>query len=399
MTKTEHDEGSSSGTGGNVTRGRRGNNEGAIYKRKSDGKWFSSISLGYGPDGKRTRKAFSGETRKEVSEKLKVALRDQQQGLPVAMERQTINQFLTRWLEDSAKQRVRASTYESYEIQVRVHIVPALGRVQLAALTPQQVAAWLKQKRESGLSSRSVQYMHAVLRMALGQALKWGLVARNVATLVEPPRVKRAEIRPWTVAQAKTFLEAVKGDRLEALYSVALALGLRRGEALALRWEDVDLDKRTLTVRASLQRVEHKLQRGEPKTERSMRTLKLPSVTVAALKAHRVRQLESRLLAGDRWQDTGYVFTSTIGTPLEPRNVLRTFQKAVEDAGFPPTKFHNLRHSCISLLVAQGVPLQTVSWLAGHSRLATTADIYTHIMQAQFDDAADRMDDLLNGAG
>jgi integrase len=327
------------------------------------------------------------------------AVQDHQRGLPVANAKQTVEQFVTQWLEDTVRPNVRPATYHGYEIQVRVHILPALGKLPLTELGPQHINSWLKQKRDAGLGQRTIQYMHAVLRMALNQAFKWSLVIRNVATLVDPPRVRHLEVRSWTAEQARVFLESIHGHRFEHLYGVILALGLRRGEALALRWANIDLDKRTLTVRGTLQRIGKTLVLGEPKTEKSKRTLKLPQMTVLALRAQRVKQLEARLLAGDRWQETGFVFTSQIGTPIDPRNALTDFTHAVEKAGLPHTRLHDLRHSCISLLLAEGVPLSTVSALAGHSRVSTTADIYAHVTEAQFEPVADHMDRLLGGLG
>jgi integrase len=369
-------------------------NEGTIYRRK-DGRWTATLTLGY-EGGKRKRKSFYGATQREVQAQLKKALHDQQQGLPVSFARQTLEEFLARWLEDSVKPSVRPSTYTGYEVLVRVHIVPELGKIQLAQLTPQQLQTFMKTKLDSGLSPRTVQYMRAVLRRALGQALKWSLLPRNVAALVDPPRVKRAEIQPWTPEQARAFLDAVKGDRLEALYSVAVALGLRRGEALALRWADVDLDKGSLTVRASLQRVGGQLQLVETKTERSRRTIALPRAAVTALRAHRVRQLEERLAAGENWQDTGMVFTSSIGTMIDPRNVNRQFGKALSQAGLPHTRFHDLRHTCASLLLVQGVHPRVVMEILGHSKISVTMDTYSHVIPTLQRDAADRMDALLS---
>ena len=374
---------------------KRGQNEGSIYQR-NDGRWVAMINLGY-EDGKRKRKSFYGDTRREVQRQLTKALRDQQQGLPVAPERQTVQAFLERWLRDVVQPNLRPATYTSYEVLVRVHIVPVLGKVQLAELAPQQVQDLMTQMRTKGSSERTIQYMRAVLRRALGQALKWGVVARNVAALTDPPRVRRTEVKPWTLEQAKTFLAAIKGDRLEALYALELSLGLRRGEVLGLAWDDIDLEKRTLSVRRTLQRIGGQLQLGEPKTETSARTLTIPRELVPVLKAHRVRQVEMRLKAGAAWQETGMVFTTQVGTMLEPRNANRSFAQAVAKAGLPSIRFHDLRHTAISQLIAHGTPVTTAQKIAGHSRLSTTADIYTHVMQAQFDEAADRMGALLWG--
>lgn len=209
---------------------RRGHGEGSIYQRQ-DGRWCTAVDLGY-VNGKRKRKVIYGKTRKDVAEQLKVVLRDKQQGIPVVTERQTVDQFLTCWLADV----VAPKTHHSYSEIVRLHLVPTLGKTPLTKLSPQDVQSLLSSKLADGLSPRTVAYIRNVLSMALGQALKWGLVARNVATLVTAPRVERTAIKPLTHSQSRTLLQAAQGDRLEALYRVALSLGLRRGEVLALRW-------------------------------------------------------------------------------------------------------------------------------------------------------------------
>jgi integrase len=374
---------------------KRGQNEGSIYRRQ-DGRWAAVVNLGYA-GGKRKRKTFYGDTRREVQQQLTKALRDQQQGLPVAFPRQTVAQFLEQWLRDSAKPSVRPKTYVSYEAIVRLHLVPELGSIQLSALTAPQVQSLLNKKIADGFSPHTVRRIHAALRRALGQALRWDFVARNVATLVSPPRVEQDEVHFLDQEEARAFLKAIKGDRLEALYTVALALGLRKGEALALQWRDVDLDGATLRVHATLQRLNGKLQLVEPKTRSSKRTIDLPDILVTALRAHRVRQLEERLLAGTMWQDTGFVFTSSVGTPLDERNVTRQFQRMLVQAQLPHMRFHDLRHSCATLLLAQGVTLNMVAEILGHSRVSTTTDIYGHVTKAQRTEAARRMNAALTG--
>ncbi len=219
---------------------RRGHNEGSIYQRE-DGRWVGVIDLGY-HGGKRKRKSFYGSTRREVQQKLIAALRDRQTGLPGGYDdRQTVEQFLNHWLENSVKPSVRPKTYTSYAQLVRLHLAPELGRIRLTKLSPQDVQRFINRKLVSGLSPRTVEYCRAVLRRALNQAVRWGYVPRNVATLVDAPRSERPDPEPLTPEEVRAFLEAVKEDRLAALYSVAIALGLRQGEALGLRWEDVDL--------------------------------------------------------------------------------------------------------------------------------------------------------------
>ena len=373
---------------------RRGHGEGSIYQRSEDGRWCTVVDLGY-VNGKRKRKYIYGDTRKEVAEKLKVVLRDQQQGLPIAAERLTVAACLSRWLADVVKGTVRPTTYTSYEGTVRLHIVPTLGRIELSKLTAQHVTALLNAKGEAGLSPRSVKYIRTVLRVALNQAVKWNLVVRNVVTLVPTPRVERHEAMAFTPEQARRFLEAIRGERLEALYSVALALGLRQGEALALHWSDVNLDAGTLRVRHALQRVDGKLSLVQPKTEQSRRTIDLPPPTVAALRAHWERQMEERQVAGTRWKEHGLVFTTKIGTPLEKGNVFKWFKKMLEAADLPDMRFHDLRHCCASLLLAQNVHPKVVQEILGHSQIAMTLDLYSHVIPSVKKDAAALMGTLL----
>lgn len=369
---------------------RRGHNEGTVYQRK-DGRWAAEISLGNGK-----RKSFYGNTRKEVKDQLTKALRDLQQGLPVAFERQSVDEFLKFWLEQSVKPTVRPGTLNSYQVFCEVHIIPHLGKKQLAKLSPQDVQAFLNKKSAEGLSPRTVQYAHAVLRRALNVALKWGAIGRNPACLVDGPRVPRKEIQPLTPEQASTFLDSVRDDRLYALYVVALSLGLRQGEALGLRWEDIDLEAGTLQVSKALHRTGKKFELLEPKTDRSRRNLTLPGITIAAIREHRKHQLEDRLRAGAYWEDWGLVFCNEIGQPLERCSVTHRFQRALEKAGLPRFRFHDLRHTAATFLLAQGVDLRVVMEVLGHSEIALTANLYTHVLPALKHDAANRMDAMLS---
>jgi integrase len=230
--------------------------------------------------------------------------------------------------------------------------------------------------------------MHAILRKALNQAMKWVLVERNVATPVDVPRVVRKE-------EAKALLAAITGNRLEALYTVALACGVRQGEALGLGWQDIDLEAATLAVRKQLQRVDGKLTLVEPKTQKSRRTLDLPGVCVTALRKHRARQAEERLAMGPGWHESGLVFTTRRGTPLDGTNVGHYFRRELAKAGIRQQRFHDLRPVCASFLLLQGVSARVVMKLLGHSQISITTNLYTHVMPSLKKDAADRMDAML----
>ncbi len=361
---------------------RRGHNEGTVRQR-SDGRWEAMVSL---PGGK--RRSLYGKTRKEVQEKLRAALRDLDSGLDLTAGRQTVGQFMVQWLEDVARPKLRPSTLKSYESYVRVHIIPTLGHHRLTKLTPQHIQTFLNAKSAAGLSPRTVQYIRAILRRALGQAVKWGLVGRNVAALVDPPRSVRKPVEPLSADQARAFIATTAGDRLGPLFHVAIASGLRQGELFGLRWQDVDLNAGTLTVRHAMQRVNGKPTFVEPKTALSQRTVTLPASAVAALRAQRTCQIENRLLAGSRWQDWGLVFCSSIGTPLEPSNVGHRLHKLLEEAGLPRQRFHDLRHCAASLLLAGGVAPRTIMGILGHSQIGLTMNTYAHLSPTLERDAA-----------
>lgn len=387
---------------------KRGKNEGSIFKR-NDGRWVGSLDLGW-EDGKRKRRHFYAATAGEVRDQLLKARSDQSRGLPVATERQTVAKFLDGWLEHTLKARAKPRSVESFASIVNKHIVPALGRIRLDKLTPQQVQALLEKKRQPyktktrsgkaiekhGLSPQSVASIRTVLRSALGQALKWGMVARNVATLVDPPRIPRPQNHVIDADGARKLLDAARGERFEAILVLALTLGMRRGEILGLRWCDINFDERSIRINQALQRVGGKLQVTEVKTERSRRVVAVPDSVVRALKARRARQAQDRLVAGSDWKDGELVFTNPTGGPLEPITLHRDFKRLLRTAEISTeTRFHDLRHTAASLLLAEGVHLRMIMELLGHSSISLTANTYAHVMPAAMRDVADRMESIL----
>lgn len=365
----------------------RGHGEGSIRKRQ-DGRWEATISL----EGRR-RKSFYARTRQEVQQKLNTALKAHQDGLNVATnDRLTVGQYLGQWLSKS-EASLRPATHRGYESKIRVHIAPELGRTPLSKLQPQTIEAFLSKKHRAGLSAQSVHHLRAILRAALGDAVRKGTLGRNVATLADEPRVPHHEIQPLSPDEARALLEAVTGNRLEALYSVAMALGLRQGEALGLHWSDVDLAARTLSVRVALQRMNGAFHFVEPKSQRSRRTIALPDAVVRALQAHKDRQEFERKDEG--WQEHDLVFCSPNGTPLYGTNLTKTFQKLLKAAGLPRQRFHDLRHTCASLLLAQGVHPRVVMEVLGHSNISLTMNTYSHVIPDLQREAAEKMDAIL----
>jgi integrase len=377
---------------------KRGQNEGSIFQRESDGRWCGVISLGW-ENGRRKRKHFYGVTVAAVQEQLLKARSDHSRGLPVVIERQTVVQFLEHWREQSLKPGAKPRSYESFSTIIEKHIAPELGRIRLDKLSPQQVQSLLNRKLKAGLSAQTVVNIRTVLRSALAQALKWGLVARNAAALVDPPRIVRPKAHALTAEQARVLLDTAREGRFEAIYVLALTLGMRRGEILGLSWSDVDLDNRALRVNQAVQRLKDGLKITELKTERSRRAIALPDGVVRVLKTRRTRQIQERLMAGLRWQSTGLVFTNPNGGPLEPITLHRDYKKLLKASGLPEeTRFHDLRHSAASLLLAQGVQLRVIMELLGHSSIALTANTYSHVMPAAMRDVADRMDAIFANA-
>lgn len=338
-----------------------------------------------------------GHSRNEVKDKLAALMRAHEEKRPIPSQREKVGPFLRRWLDEVARPTLRASTYSSYDTILKAHLTPGLGRHAIAKLTPADIQMFLNQKLASGLSPRRVQYIHAVLRRALVTAERWGMVSRNVAKLVDPPRVPRHEISPLTPEEAKLLMDSSADDRYRALYLTALATGLRQGELLALRWEDVDLDAGRLHVRHTLANVAGKLTLLEPKTDRSRRMLMLPDVVIDALRAHRTRQRMERLVAGSRWVDSGHVFTSTVGTPIHAATATRAFQAALTRAGLPHSRFHDLRHAAATFLLAQGMTLEDVKNQLGHSSIVLTSNTYGHVLEQRQRQVARAMDAVLGG--
>ena len=370
---------------------RRGSREGTIRLRP-DGRWEARYRSA---DGRR-RSLFT-RTRGEAQERLRAALTTADAGIAPVSQRATVGAWLDEWLATHVEGRVRPSTDASYRQVVRLYLVPIIGRVPLAKLSPEHVARMIRELEARGtLSPRTVAYALAVLRIAPTRAVKSGRALRNVATLVDAPAQPRHELRPLTAEQVRTFLGATADSRLGPLYVVAIGTGLRQGELLGLRWQDVTEDYGTLTVSHTLTKAGAL---ADPKTAGSRRTLRLGRVISAALREQRRRQLEDRLRAGTCWSDSGHVFTSGVGTPLIGTNVTHDFQDALARAGLPRQRFHDLRHAAATLLIEAGEDLGVVSRILGHSTVTLTLNTYGHLTDRMTERAAARMDAILEGAG
>ena len=379
---------------------RRGNGEGSISRRISDGRWEGkyTIQTVNGPK----RKTVYGKKKSEVVRELTKAIADADGRIFTEERDMTVETYLERWLTDAVRGTVRESTYSRDKYLVNSHIEPAIGHLKLKNLTALHLQGLYRSLLDSGLSGSTVQKAHHVLHKALSQAVRWDLIARNPADAVKAPTPSKKAMRPLSAEQARRLLGAASkaGDRLEAFYVLAVHTGMRRGELLALMWEDVELDSNvaSLRVRRTLTRTESggAYDLGEPKTKNSRRTIRLTRGAVEALRTHRKRQAEEKLKLGGLYGDQGLVFAGEGGGILNPSNLRqRSFKPLLKNAGLPDISFHDLRHTCASLLFQRNVHPKFVQELLGHSSVAVTLDTYSHMLPGMGGEAADAMGDAL----
>ena len=356
---------------------RRQYGTGGLYQRKSDGRWIGKISDGHGG-----HRYVTGTDEDTVKARLKALPKSSTSVRPST---ETVAELLTRWLDDAAISHLRPRTVESYQLLIDRHIVPAVGSLRIGDLEAPDVQRMVTGMLRAGLSQQTAKHAHKVLRVALGQALRWGIVPRNVASLVQSPKVVRRSPRTLTVEQARTFLASVRDDGRYALYVLALTTGMRRGELLALRWPDVDLERGTVTVASTLRQVSRwRFAYDVPKTARSRRTLPLSRLAIDALTRHRSQALSAVV-----------VFARADGRPWPPAEVTRVFQVRLTEAGLPKITFHALRHTAAALMLDQSAgDLRVVMGMLGHSTISTTVDLYGGIADAAKRRAADGMDRL-----
>lgn len=356
----------------------QGNGSGTVYPRKNkDGKITSYLGAYYGPDGK--RRTVSAKTKTECREKLRAAMSDADKGLVYDAGTVTVAAYLRSWLE-TIEGTVADNTYQGYARMVNNHLVPTIGKNLLKSLTPNHVRNLYRSKSDNGLSARTVQYIHVTLHRALKQTVYDGLIPRNVTEGVRPPKLEQKEAEYLTREQARKLLEAARGNRLEALYIVALHTGMREGELLGLKWENwVTKDK--LSVRGT-------------KSRSSRRPVRLSQTAQGALRTHRKHRLEERVAASD-YEDPGFVFSTQSGKKMDRHNLWRQFQRLLKKADLPPVPFHSLRHTCATLLFHEGKSDWHVQKLFGHSSSKITRDTYTHHIEGHDGGLADAMDELL----
>src|SRR5215467_10776344 len=354
---------------------RRVNGEGSVYKR-GDGYWVGAFDVPT-TSGARKRVVVYGKTLAEAREKLAKVQQDVRAGIPVPDKVWKLGPYLDYWLENFVKRNRRPATYNLYEMIVRLYLKPGLGSRKLTSLTVPMVQGFLNERLAKGDSVRKVQVMRTVLSAALTRAMREELLVRNVARLVELPEWQRGTVRPWSAEEARRFLIASRPDPLFPAFVMLILYGLRRGEALGLQWDDIDFDAGTIQVRRQLQRIRGELFLAPVKTRAGHRDMPLLGLARQALKLQAAQLAAYRADMGSAWPETGLVFTTRTGRPIEPRNLVRSFRRICDANKIRLIKVHHLRHTVGSLLKALGVPARDVRTILGHARISTTLEIYT----------------------
>lgn len=374
--------------------------KGSITKRagKRGTVWYGKYDCPDPATGKRIYRRVSAPTRKECEERLREAIQKAATDHSVREERLTVRDFLDRWLA-SVEPTVRPATHRRYADLVRLHIAPVLGEIRLSKLSPLDLQRLYADRLAAGLSTTTVHHLHVMLHRALRQALRWGFVDRNVSEMTDAPRRTLPDVMTWDDQQAAAFLAAADATDLAALWRLALLTGMRRGELLGLKWEDVDLDRGVLSVRRTLSRGKGGTwELGTPKTAAGRRSIALPASCIGALRKRRVAQNAERLRLGSIWTDHDFVFTNPTGGPLHVNSLMVAYERLVRTAGVPRIRFHDLRHTSATLMLANGVHPKIVQERLGHADISMTLNRYSHVTPGMQRDAADTLDAALNRA-
>lgn len=377
-------------------------------RRRGKG-WEINVGLRDPSTGRRRRRFFTVQgSRRKAEQELARALHERDTGTDLSPGRLTVGDYLRRWLRDYAVHNVAPSTLARYTSIIERHLIPALGSLRLRDLRPPHLqaayggflaAGGRRDSREGGLSPRSVLHHHRLLKEALAQAVRWQLLAYNPADAVTPPRAARPEMRVLSPEEVSWLLEAAAGTPLYTLLYLALHTGLRQGELLGLRWQDVDLDRGSLHVQRTAQRLPGQgVTYRAPKSHRSSRPVSLSAEVVELLREHRRAQVQHRLRVGPAYKGMGLVFASPLGGPMDPGNLRRHFARLVESAALAPMRFHDLRHTAATLMLRAGVHPKVVSERLGHATVSLTLDTYSHVLPDLQREAAEALDRLLGPA-
>lgn len=367
---------------------RRGNNEGSIYKRPDD-TWRAQVTL----DGRRL--SFSSKKRKECQEWLREIKNQIDEGLNYESTKVSLQGFMETWLE-SSQATLKRSTLIHYNQVSKQYIFPELGDRKVIDLRTPQIQNFYNSLRTDNVGEHTIQKIHSVLHSALVQAVRSGLIVRNPASGSIPPTPKSREIRVLNIDQIQQLLRSAEGDQFQYLYPLAITTGMRQMELLGLMWIDVDWENQTIDVSRQLTRPNGKKSTFQtPKTKFGKRKISMGKKSISVLRDQHEYLLRQRERAGERWEEHGLVFPNSLGKPMRPRNLLRSFKILLDKAGLDDYRFHDLRHTSASLMLNKGIPLIIVSRRLGHSKPSITLDIYGHLIPGIENGAADLIDDLI----
>ena len=378
-----------------ATRRRRANGEGSLYQTKS-GLWRGAVTYTDPETGTTKRSSVASRSQSVARERLTALRRQLDLGSMPVDGSLTVGDYLDRWLE-ALRPRVKPSTWRSHDLAVRLYLRPSLGGQRVSRLTPTDVERMMARLQAKGHTA-TARNARATLRQALNAAVRDGAATRNVAVLATPPRAAPREMKVLSATEVRSLLGGTEDDEHGPLLALLVLTGMRSGEAFALMWHDHDTASATLAVRGTLAKGwDGEWRRAEPKTERSRRTLPLPDAATIALRRQSANQKRKRLAAGSAWDDQGFIFTDAIGRPLRQWVVGAALTRSLERLGLPHVRVHDLRHTAASMMLAQGVPLRTVSEHLGHAGLAITADLYVHLGEAQRREAAEALQRAVTG--
>ena len=374
---------------------RRGNSEGSTPRRRPDGRWQINLRV-TDEFGDSSRHTVYGGTAQDARDRAAEIRKRVEDGQPARDRRETVAAFTQHWIDTSlqASERKR-NTQVMYAGVARTHILnSSIGRLSLDKVRPSHVEGWVVELRRKGLAESTIRSAYTILRAVLDTAVRDGALASNPAAVIRRPRVTSKEAHHLTPPQVAELLRAAEGSRYAPLFALLVHTGLRRGEALALQWSDVDLAKGLLRVRGTLSRIDGELLVTEPKTAKSKRFVPVSAPAARLLLDLRAAQTDERTRAG-AWRQTGFVFTTEVGEPCDPRNAFRALKVAAARAGLPDVGLHTLRHSAASVMLTHGVPLKVVSEILGHSSIAITGDVYGHVAPDISREAIDILGDVL----
>ena len=373
---------------------RRANGDGSLTRR-ADGRWMARY-YAWTTTGTRKRITIYAPTRQQAADQLRQAQERNRQGIPVPDKTWKLGDWLDYWLANVVVLNRRAATYQLYEITSRLYLKPHLGSIPLNRLSVAKVQSFLNGQIAAGQSVRQVQVMRAVLSSALTRAMREELIVRNVARLTELPTWERQPIRPWTPDEARQFLRAAREDPFYHAFVLLLLYGLRRGEVLGLRWQDIDYEAGEIRVRQQIQRLQGEIQAGSVKTAAGRRELPLLPLAREVLDMRITAQASDRAEFGLAWTDNGLIFTTRSGRPIDPRNFARSFHRICAGGNLRQITLHHLRHTTATLLKNLGVPARDAQLILGHSRLSVTLEIYSHEDREARQQALTKIGDVLN---